>query len=49
VQAVPALADVARIETEQVAQVDSKDMMFASGSAGVRVAHWSVQPMWPVS
>ena len=45
VQAVPVLTDVARIETEQVAQVDSKDIMFSLWRqlAG-RVAHWSVQP-----
>ncbi len=43
--AVPALAAVARIEAEQVAQIDSKDMSFALWSRLVeRVAFWSVQP-----
>ncbi|RZT41912.1 asparaginase [Cupriavidus agavae] len=42
VQAVPALADVARIEAEQVAQVDSKDMSFDLWARlAARVAHWS--------
>nr|WP_315595486.1 asparaginase [uncultured Cupriavidus sp.] len=45
VQAVPVLADVARIEAEQVAQVDSKDMMFSLWQQlAARVAHWSAQP-----
>ncbi|WP_458761712.1 asparaginase [Cupriavidus basilensis] len=43
--AVPALGAVARIEAEQVAQVDSKDMSFALWSTLVeRVAYWSAQP-----
>ncbi|GJG95648.1 asparaginase [Cupriavidus pauculus] len=45
VQAVPVLADVARVETEQVAQVDSKDMMFSLWQQlAARVTHWSLQP-----
>ncbi|AZG14223.1 asparaginase [Cupriavidus pauculus] len=45
VQAVPPLADVARVEAEQVAQVDSKDMMFGLWQQlAERVAHWSAQP-----
>ncbi|MGO4302478.1 asparaginase [Cupriavidus sp. RAF12] len=45
VQAVPALADVARIEAEQVAQVDSKDMSFGLwATLARRVTHWSAQP-----
>ena len=44
VQAVPALADVARVETEQVAQLDSKDMMFGLWQAlAARVEYWSAQ------
>ncbi|TWG79635.1 L-asparaginase [Cupriavidus gilardii J11] len=43
--AVPALKDVARIEAEQVAQVDSKDMSFALWHRlAARVHHWSTQP-----
>ncbi|WP_354684470.1 asparaginase [Cupriavidus necator] len=43
--AVPALQSVARIEAEQVAQVDSKDMTFALWQAlAARVEHWSAQP-----
>lgn len=43
--AVPALKEVARIEAEQVAQVDSKDMSFALWLAlAARVRHWSTQP-----
>lgn len=43
--AVPALRDVARIEAEQVAQVDSKDMSFALWHRlAARVHHWSTQP-----
>lgn len=43
--AVPALQSVARIEAEQVAQVDSKDMVFAFWSAlAARVRHWSGEP-----
>lgn len=43
--AVPALGTVARIEAEQVAQIDSKDMSFALWSRLVeRVAFWSAQP-----
>ncbi|MGT2456800.1 asparaginase [Cupriavidus basilensis] len=42
--AVPALGDVARVEAEQVAQVDSKDMSFALWTRLVeRVAFWSAQ------
>ncbi|EHP38288.1 periplasmic L-asparaginase II [Cupriavidus basilensis OR16] len=42
--AVPALGALARIEAEQVAQVDSKDMSFALWSRLVeRVAFWSAQ------
>lgn len=45
VQAVPALGEVARIEAEQVAQIDSKDMMFSLWQTlAARVAHWSAQP-----
>ncbi|MWL87564.1 asparaginase [Cupriavidus sp. SW-Y-13] len=45
VQALPALADVARIETEQVAQVDSKDMAFSLWQTlACRVEHWSGVP-----
>lgn len=45
VQAVPALADVARVEAEQVAQVDSKDMTFGLWQQlAARVAYWSGQP-----
>ncbi|MCA3182738.1 asparaginase [Cupriavidus sp. EM10] len=45
VQAVPALADVARIEAEQVAQVDSKDMTFGLWQTlAARVAYWCAQP-----
>ena len=44
VQAIPALADVARVEAEQVAQIDSKDMAFQLWQdLASRVAHWSVQ------
>jgi L-asparaginase len=44
VQAVPALSDTARIETEQVAQVDSKDMMFGLWQTlAARVGFWSAQ------
>ncbi|CAG9180971.1 asparaginase [Cupriavidus pampae] len=44
-QAVPPLQRVARVEAEQVAQVDSKDMSFALWSAlAARIAHWSAQP-----
>lgn len=44
-QAVPTLARVARVEAEQVAQIDSKDMTFALWSAlAARIAHWSAQP-----
>ncbi|MGO4328665.1 asparaginase [Cupriavidus sp. 2TAF22] len=43
--AVPALGSVARIEAEQVAQVDSKDMSFALWSRLVeRIRFWSAQP-----
>ncbi|WP_420997210.1 asparaginase [Cupriavidus sp. 30B13] len=43
--AVPALGEVARIEAEQVAQVDSKDMSFALWSKLVeRIRFWSAQP-----
>ncbi|WP_029044179.1 asparaginase [Cupriavidus sp. WS] len=43
--AVPALGEVARIEAEQVAQVDSKDMSFALWSRLVeRIRFWSAQP-----
>ncbi|MCY1340637.1 L-asparaginase 2 [compost metagenome] len=42
--AVPALQAVARIEAEQVAQVDSKDMTFALWAAlAARVEHWSAR------
>lgn len=42
--AVPALKDVARIEAEQVAQVDSKDMSFGLWARlAARVHHWSAQ------
>ena len=45
VGAVPALGEVARIEAEQVAQVDSKDMTFALWQQlAARVAFWSDQP-----
>lgn len=45
VTAVPALQAVARIETEQVAQLDSKDMVFTLWSAlAARIAFWSTQP-----
>ena len=45
VQAVPALADVARVEAEQVAQIDSKDMMFSLWQQlAARVAFWCAQP-----
>jgi len=45
VQAVPALSDVARVETEQVAQVDSKDMMFGLWQTlAARVGFWAEQP-----
>lgn len=44
-QAVPPLQALARVEAEQVAQVDSKDMTFALWAAlAARVAHWSAQP-----
>lgn len=44
VQAVPALAAIARVEAEQVAQVDSKDMMFGLWQQlAARVAHWTAQ------
>ncbi len=44
VQAVPALADVARVEAEQVAQVDSKDMMFDLWRLlAARIGYWSAQ------
>ncbi|TPQ34952.1 MULTISPECIES: asparaginase [Cupriavidus] len=43
--AVPALQSVARVEAEQVAQVDSKDMVFSLWSTlAARVQHWSGQP-----
>ncbi|WP_454721458.1 MULTISPECIES: asparaginase [Cupriavidus] len=43
--AVPALGEVAHIEAEQVAQVDSKDMSFALWSRLVeRIRFWSAQP-----
>lgn len=43
-EAVPALKDVARIEAEQVAQVDSKDMSFGLWARlAARVHHWSTQ------
>lgn len=43
--AVPPLQTVARIEAEQVAQVDSKDMTFALWQAlAARVEYWSAQP-----
>ncbi len=43
--AVPALQSVARIEAEQVAQVDSKDMVFSLWSAlADRVQYWCGQP-----
>ncbi|AGW91003.1 MULTISPECIES: asparaginase [Cupriavidus] len=42
--ALPALQSVARIEAEQVAQVDSKDMTFALwGMLAARLEHWSAQ------
>jgi len=42
--AVPVLQSVARIEAEQVAQVDSKDMTFALwATLAERVQHWSAQ------
>lgn len=45
VQAVPALADVACVEAEQVAQVDSKDMTFGLWQQlAERVGYWSTQP-----
>lgn len=44
-QGVPTLAAVARIEAEQVAQIDSKDLTFALWSVlSARIAHWSAQP-----
>lgn len=44
VQAVPALGEVARVETEQVAQIDSKDMAFSLWvTLAARVEHWSAQ------
>ncbi len=43
--AVPALQAVARIEAEQVAQVDSKDLVYSLWSVlAARVQHWSTQP-----
>ncbi|SPA24966.1 Asparaginase [Cupriavidus taiwanensis] len=43
--AVPPLQSLARIEAEQVAQVDSKDMTFALWQTlAARVGHWSAQP-----
>lgn len=43
--AVPVLKQVARIEAEQVAQVDSKDMSFALwATLAARVSYWSAQP-----
>lgn len=45
VTAVPALQVVARVEAEQVAQLDSKDMSFSLWSAlAARIAFWSTQP-----
>lgn len=45
VQAVPALGEVARVEAEQVAQIDSKDMAFSLwATLAARVAHWVAQP-----
>ncbi|MFP3754314.1 asparaginase [Cupriavidus sp. SIMBA_020] len=45
VQAVPALGEVARVETEQVAQIDSKDMAFSLWTTlAARVEHWIAQP-----
>ncbi|WP_354681242.1 asparaginase [Cupriavidus plantarum] len=44
-QAVPPLQGVARVEAEQVAQIDSKDMSFALWSAlAARIAYWTAQP-----
>lgn len=44
-QAVPVLGAVARLEAEQVAQVDSKDMSFALWKRLVaRIEHWAAQP-----
>jgi len=43
--AVPAIGALARVESEQVAQVDSKDMRFETwGVLAERVAHWAAQP-----
>lgn len=45
VEAVPALAGVARVETEQVAQIDSKDMVFSLwNTLAARVDYWASQP-----
>lgn len=44
-QGVPALSRLARIHTEQVANIDSKDMDFAVWThLAERVAHWLAQP-----
>ncbi|MGY8525237.1 asparaginase [Paracidovorax citrulli] len=44
-QAVPVLGAVARLEAEQVAQVDSKDMSFALWKRLLaRIEHWAAQP-----
>lgn len=43
--AVPALQSVARIEAEQVAQIDSKDMVFSLWpTLAARIQHWSAEP-----
>ncbi|MEW6560448.1 MAG: asparaginase [Pseudomonadota bacterium] len=45
IQAVPALGDIAQMQTEQVANVDSKDMSFAVWTRlAERVMHWLAQP-----
>jgi L-asparaginase len=44
-EAVPALRSVARVEAEQVAQVDSKDMTFAIWARLLtRIQYWTAQP-----
>lgn len=44
-EAVPALAGVARVESEQLAQIDSKDLSFSLWEAlAARIAHWSAMP-----
>ncbi|MBY4898063.1 asparaginase [Cupriavidus sp. AU9028] len=44
-QAVPVLGAVARLEAEQVAQVDSKDMSFGLWKRlSARIDHWAAQP-----